>query len=151
MILTALVVPTGLLITAHLSSFTAATFVADHLVSTGTVSIDFIPLFIAVHGLVLVSLCLYIVSAIPLGMEIMPLAVKGIYGIMNDFVVTHGLPAANSVGRAYALFGVVFIAIPIASAIPGARSVGPFSCAYGVVVVALLIFRFWKPVPGASR
>jgi hypothetical protein len=136
-----LLLPTALMLVAHFSVFHIVGAIADYLIQPSGPFENSILIVLTVNLLAIISLCLYIVSTVPLALEICPTRIVDIPILIREYTVRDGLPAANSVGQSYSLFGILIIAVPIAVLFPGAPAVGPFFFAYvGLITVALVYY-----------
>lgn len=140
LILLSLVFPTALITLAHFIFLWASQGISEYLSGKVESAGDRIFLIVGVHCFTLVALCLYVVAVVALALEIMPVPVKQVLGMIKSFVFQTGFPAANAVGRSFSLFGILFIAIPIGSLLPGSHGFGAFSITYAGIVFGAAIY-----------
>jgi hypothetical protein len=134
------VLPTLLLMLAHWSTFGAISLIADHLSAQGASAQEMLVAYLAVHGLAIVSLCLFTICPAPLALEVRSISAQDLPGYLSQFLSEHGYPAANAVGRTFCLYGSLIIAVPVATLLPGGPSLGVFSVSYGAMLVAFVVW-----------
>ena len=144
LILCALVAPTALIMAAHFSVIAVSAQIEAYLPNPPADLSATVVTVLQVHALILLSLCLYIVSTIPLALPIEPVSITKVSQMIRSFSRSDGYPAANAVGRAYSLFGLLIIAVPIASLVPGAPRIGAFALAYFALMAAAFAWYLYK-------
>lgn len=97
-----------------------------------------VAVFLAIHTFALTALSLYAVSAGPLLMRIEPGFLKLAAHAVLAYASHEVLLAANAIGRVFSLFGILFVALPVAALLPGSPRFGPFSITYSVIVILAL-------------
>lgn len=140
LIILGLVLPTMVLMLAHWSAFGAISLIVSYLSVQGSPAPDILLTFLMIHGLAVVSLCLFTVCPAPLALEIRSLPASDLRDYVSEFLSEHGYPAANAVGRTFCLYGSLIIAVPLAALLPGGSSLGVFSVSYGAMLVAFVVW-----------
>jgi hypothetical protein len=154
LILLALIVPCILMIAAHSLVIMSGRFLIGYVSEGASVSpgsthgaieiLTSIPgqltTFVAVNFSLIISLCVYIASVVPLGLEVFPIPFSRVPLAVQRYERLHGFPAANAIGRSYSLYGIIILAIPIATCLPGGGSFGVFSVSYIVLIGAAFIY-----------
>jgi hypothetical protein len=136
----ALVTPVILLVVGHLSFLRAMSIVSINL-SHGSGGLwAAAAMIMAVHSLILLALFLYVLATASPGLDILPIPIRMVPSVLIDYLVREGFPAAQATGKAFALYGIVFLAVPLASLLPGGAGWGTFSSCYTVLVILVASF-----------
>jgi len=135
LIFLALVVPTVLICLAHYTILKSAEAIAGYLSGEVAARTAKIVLLLTVHIYILAGMCLYLIAAVACALEIVRLPLRQVGKTVKGFIVHTGLPAGNAVGRSFSLYGILFLAVPIASILPGGPGIGLFSIVYGAILL----------------
>lgn len=134
-----LVLPTVSISAGHFMILIAMDLVKDHVMNIrGDLKGD-IGDFLAIHVSILFGLCLYFVGVIPLALEVKPIDIRNVFGLMGNTATHVGLPAAFALGKSFAPYGFMVIAVPVGALIPGGARPGLFSAIYGTMLVLLIL------------
>ncbi len=101
--------------------------------------------FVIIHSFALLALSLYVVAVAPMSVEVVQEPPLAAIGRIAQSLREEGFPASNAVGRAFALYGVVFLAVPTANLLPGSKGFGFFSIVYSAVGLLLLCVIVFRP------
>lgn len=138
----ALVLPVAGMTTGHWCYWNVAGTVAEYLGEPRHYFLSSVAAFISVHAFALAALSLYAFSIGPLLLRIRPATPAQALGAILAYASRDILLTMNAVGRVFSLFGVLFIALPVAALLPGSLRFGPFSTAYSALVVLALGYAF---------
>ena len=141
LIVVGLVMPLVMLSVAHLIVSMVAKNITGYLTSDETAWVPFSYIFLRIHLLTLLILCLIIISVLPLAIELSPVPVKRAWQLIRIAFTDHGGPAANALGESFSLFGVLVFAIPVGTLLHGTGGFGQFSISYsGVIAVSMIYY-----------
>lgn len=133
-----LVVPVVALLGGHIAVIEAMRLVGEHLATAephwGSSGLT----FLGVHVWLITGLALYVVAVAPMTLPISPMSIQDAFVLVRRHFDDEGYPAAEAVGKAFVMFGLVIVAVPIASLLPGMRR-GVFSLFYALLIVALVV------------
>ena len=155
LVMVALIAPTLTLLAGHSAFFSAMWRISQNLSGRSGGNAFF--LFLTVHVFVLLGLFLYVVASAPIGLDVFPISVRKAPPLIKEYFAREGFLAAQAIGKAFALYGIVFLAVPLASLLPGGTKWGVFSTCYtamiaGVAVVYFLrVARYWHQKKAMSK
>jgi hypothetical protein len=139
LVLSALAFPVAILVFGHTSFFWATEQIHANLSgSAGSFWLSLL-LLLTIHLLVLLGLFLYVVASAPLGMNVFPISTSWVGFYIKGYLRNEGFPAAQAIGKAFALYGIVFLAIPLATLLPGGSSWGIFSSTYTLMIIGVSV------------
>jgi hypothetical protein len=135
---TAIVLPTVALLIGHGAFFQAMVRISQNLAGDSPLGKS-IWLFLSVHFLVLFGLLLYVIAAAPIGLEVLSAPIREAPHYIRQHFLAEGYFAAQATGKAFALYGIIFLAVPLACLLPGGTTWGIFSTAYASTVATLAL------------
>jgi hypothetical protein len=135
----ALVLPVTSLLLGHASFFGAMNRVYLYLSGDVAGFWSSIGLLLTVHFLCLGGLFLYVVAVAPVGLEVVPIPARVAPVFAGEYFRREGFLAAQATGKAFALYGLVFFAVPLASLLPGGLGLGMFSIAYMALITTAAV------------
>jgi hypothetical protein len=103
-----------------------------------------------IHLLALIALCLYSLGSACMAITVGSCRLASALEQIRDECGTKVWPAAEAIGKAFCLYGILVIAVPLASLMPGSPSLGHISWLYLALVVGLFAFQVYarrKQVP----
>ena len=127
LIILGLLLPTAAICAAHYAVFVADCLIRDYVLFTDHAMWGGLIAFLKIHGLILAALCLYCISVLFAAVEIEPVSIELVARKAKMYLINAGLPAMEAVGKSFALYGVLVLAIPVGLLIPGGTSFGLFS------------------------
>jgi hypothetical protein len=103
--------------------------------------------FLVAHLLILWALFMYVVSLAPLGIDVFPVSARKAISYVSEYLHEEGFVVAEAVGKAFALYGIIFIAVPVAALLPGGGGWGIFSLCYLGIICIFALFYLLKAIP----
>lgn len=147
-----LVLPTATLVLGHAAIFRALSRVGLYLADQDRWWLGTALTVILVHSLFLLGLALFVACVAPMAVRIQAISLGETIETLRVYFLEEGLPAAQAVGKAFVLFGLVIIAVPMAALLPGGASWGAFSALYAAIVLVLVAtYVVWDQLPSSER
>jgi hypothetical protein len=153
LLITALIAPTLSLLLGNLAFLHAMSFVSANLMGQGDIGLwASLLMVLIVHGLVLSALFLYVISVAPMGCDVVSVSIRTVPGHLKRYFAEHGFSAAQAAGKSFALYGIVFLAVPLASLLPGGAHWGVFSTCYtAIIAIAAILYVLKEPFARLRR
>lgn len=100
--------------------------------------------FFLINALLLVALYAFVVAIPLLAIRYRGESLKSFWTGLSEDIFKHGRPPFNAVGGSFSLFGILILAVPVASLLPGGPPFGVFSIIYTIVVGVILIVQSFR-------
>jgi hypothetical protein len=142
-----LVVPILTLIAGHHAIFCAMASISASISARSGSMWGSLAVFLVAHLLILWALFMYVVSLAPLGIDVFPVSARKAISYVSEYLHEEGFVVAEAVGKAFALYGIIFIAVPVAALLPGGGGWGIFSLCYLGIICIFALFYLLKAIP----
>ena len=144
-----LLLPTGVLTVAHTLTWYFSSLLACYLsVSEGMRVADQLLTALEISVIALLAISVYVISCIAFLIPVRPIHVRNVLNAVSLYFQKEGSLAAHAIVRAYSLFGMLIIAIPIVALLPGSNKPGVFFYVTVCFVLGGLVFHYIRE--GAS-
>lgn len=152
LILVGLVVPVLAFASGHAAVYLALSRVGRHLDLETATYFSGLTTVIIVHLLFIAGLALFVVGVGPMALPIEGNSIDGAMESVREHLRSEGFSAAQAVGKAFVLFGLVIIAVPIAALLPGGAGWGSFATCYTLVLTLFVVsYAVWDRLPEEEK
>jgi hypothetical protein len=154
LILFGLVLPLVAMVLGHFLIYRAMELVAP-ITGDGTGYVHVARRFfeaVLVHVAVLIALTSFVVSVAPIAIRVESPNIATIKDHIQRYLRSKGFEAAQAVGKAFVLYGLVILAVPVAALIPKGAGWGVFSTLYASLLFFLGVsYILWDRLPEEQR